>query len=119
MLPMLLAVLAFAAVSLLVVRSTFQGNGDASRWAAISTIWLVLPVMLGGLIVLVLIVAMIYLLGMATNLIPPYSYRAQRITARIESSVKRLSAMVRRPALFVRELGQLVRSGITRARERM
>jgi heme/copper-type cytochrome/quinol oxidase subunit 2 len=50
LLPILLTVLVFIAVIVLTSIATFRDNGDVGRWAAISTIWLVMPVMIVGLI---------------------------------------------------------------------
>jgi hypothetical protein len=119
LLPIILAALVFLAVTYLMVRSAFQAGGDVGRWAAISTIWLVLPVMLGGLIVLAVLGAAIFMIANIPGLILPYSYRAQRIFYRIEYGTKRLAVMVQRPVLMMHGLASMVKSGISRARERI
>ncbi len=48
LLPIILTFLVFIAIIVLTSLATFRGNGDVGRWAAISTIWLVLPVMIAG-----------------------------------------------------------------------
>ena len=101
LLPLLLTVLLFLAVILLTSLATFRDNGEVGRWAAISTIWLVIPVMLAGLIFLALLAGMIYLLARLTGLIPPYSYQAQRFVHRIEGQVKRGAELTRKPVLFL------------------
>ena len=119
LLPVILAALVFLAVTILMVRAVFPGGGDVDRWAAISTIWLVLPVMLGGLILLGVAGAAIFVLANVPKLILPYSYRAQRIFYRLEYGTKRLALMVRRPVLMMQGLASVVKSGISRARERI
>jgi heme/copper-type cytochrome/quinol oxidase subunit 2 len=101
LLPILLAVLVFIAVIVLTSVATFRNNGDVGRWAAISTIWLVLPVLIVGLLFLIILLAIIYLLARLISLIPPYSYQAQRFIYRIEGYVKRGTEMIVKPVLFV------------------
>jgi hypothetical protein len=113
------AVLVFLALALLAIRATFGGNGDVSRWAAISTIWLVLPAMVLAFIALAALFAGVYLLTRLTGMLPPYTRRAQRIFFRVEGGTRRAAEMTRKPVLFVKGLGSLIRTGIRRARERM
>ena len=101
LLPILLTVLVFIAIIVITCLSTFRGSGDVSRWAAISTIWLVLPVMIVGLVLLAILFAIIYLLARLIGIIPPYSDQAQRFVFQIEGYVKRGTDMIVRPALFV------------------
>ncbi len=118
-LPILLAALLFAALTLLAARAAFQTGGDVSRWAAISTIWLTLPVLLGGLIAGAVLVGMIVLFAQVSKVIPPYSGRIQRVFYRIEYGTKRLATMVHRPILIVQGLVAVIRTGIDRAWERI
>jgi FtsH-binding integral membrane protein len=113
MLPVLLAVLVLLAVSYLLIISTFRENGDVGRWAAISTIWLFLPVLGAGLIVLILFAAIIYLVSYVTGLIPAYTYQAQRFVYRINGIATRIDEMARKPALLVQQISKLVRAYLT------
>jgi heme/copper-type cytochrome/quinol oxidase subunit 2 len=101
LLPLLLTVLLFLAVIVLTSIATFRDNGEVSRWAAISTIWLVIPILFTGLIFLAILAGMIYLLARLIGLIPPYSNQAQRFVYRIEGHVKRGAEMTRKPVLFL------------------
>ena len=118
-LPILLAALLFAAFTFLAARAALQTGGDVSRWAAISTIWLTLPVLLGGLIAGAILVALIVFITYAIRFIPPYSRRTQRVFYRVEYGTKRLATMVHRPILIAQGLVSVVRTGIERARERI
>lgn len=119
MLPILLIALLFLAISILTGIAGLGGRGDLSRWAAVSTIWLILPTLVAGLILLALLVTMIYLVAKLTQLLPPYSYQAQRFMRGIEGGTKRGAEMVRRPRLAVQALGGLLRTGVQRLRERI
>jgi hypothetical protein len=115
LLPILLSVILFIAIIVLTSLATFRGYGDVSRWAAISTIWLVMPIMVVSLILLVLLCAVIYLLARLIGVIPPYSHQAQRFVYRIEGFVRHGSEMIVKPALFV----DAIKMQIKKAAERV
>jgi uncharacterized membrane protein len=119
LLPVLLALLAVIAVIVLTGLAAFGDGGDVGRWAAISTIWLVLPVMVAGLIFLILLIGMIYLLMRLTRLIPPYSHQAQRIFYRVEGGARRIGEMARKPVLLFQEFGKLIKAYTDKAQKRM
>lgn len=123
MLPILLTVLIFIAVIVLTSVATFRDNGEVGRWAAMSEIWLVIPLIIVGLVFLALLIAIIYLLMRLTNLIPPYSYQVQVIFHRIESGAKQINKMAHKPMLLVQTLGHeletLAKAAIKKAQERM
>ncbi len=115
-LPVILAALIIIGATVLVSLATFRGNGDVERWAAISTIWLVLPVMFGALIVLVVLAALVYVVGLAAGFIPPYSSKAQVFMSQVEAGAKRGAEYAHRPRMLIPELGHLFRLGVRRLR---
>jgi predicted PurR-regulated permease PerM len=117
LLPIMIAGLLFISFIIVTSLATFRGNGDVSRWAAISTIWLVLPVLIAGLILLILMITMVYLLSRFTNIIPPYSHQAQQIFYRIEGTVKHYALLFRKPGRAVQEIMKLVREYIENVRK--
>jgi len=100
-LPMILAVLLIILVAVFTGIAAFGEGGDAPRWAAISTIWLVIPVMIFGLIFLAILAGLIYLLAQALIKLPPYSSKAQYYAGRATSQIKRFSDMATKPVLFL------------------
>jgi len=123
LLPILFSVLVFVAVIVLTSIATFRDNGEVGRWAAMSTIWLLLPVLVAALVFLIILIALIVLILRLTKLIPQYSYQAQVIFHRIEGGAKRISQMAHKPMLlmqaFGQEVGALAKIAIEKARERM
>lgn len=107
--PLLIAALIFIGVIVLTSLATFRSNGDVGRWAAISTIWLLLPVIAAGLILLVILIALIYLVTYVIPLIPPYTYQAQRFMYRVNGIVKHIADMARKPVLIFQELSRLIK----------
>lgn len=100
-LPMILAVLLIIAIAVISGVAAFGENGDAPRWAAISTIWLVIPVMFFGLIFLTILFGLVYLMIRALQVLPPYTSKAQYYVNRGASEVKRFSDMAAKPVLFI------------------
>ena len=114
LLPLILASLVFLAAIVAACVSAFGGQGDVGRWAAISTIWLILPGLLLELMALAALVAVIYLVGRLRGAIPVYSRLAQRAFSRAESATKRGSEMVRSPKLAAQGFVGFVRSRFER-----
>jgi len=100
-LPMLIAVLLIIAVAVWTGIATFGQGGDSPRWAAISTIWLVIPVLFFSFVVLAILIGLIYLLARTLNVIPSYMAKAQYSVNRGTSEAKRFSDMATQPVLFI------------------
>jgi hypothetical protein len=100
-LPMILTVLLIIALAVITGIAAFGANGNSPVWAAISTIWLVIPVMFFGLIFLVLVVGLVYLLARTLQVLPPYTSKAQYYVNRGASEAKRFSDMAARPVLYI------------------
>jgi hypothetical protein len=75
------------------------GDKTISRFAEISTILLVLPVLFISLILLVILVGSIVLIGKLIYGIPPITQRILDFLTRIERFVKRLSRIIVRPVI--------------------
>ena len=95
-LPIGLMVVLIIALVVLINIATFRDNGDVARWAAISTIWIVVPIMIGMLIFLVLLVGLIYLLSKLLGITPRYTGLAQDYVHKAAGAIKRgLDAIVK------------------------
>jgi predicted PurR-regulated permease PerM len=100
LLPIVLAVLLALALTYLVSSATSNGTGDVGRWAAISTIWLSIPTMAAGVLLLVLLGSLIYLLATGLHWLPTYTGKAQDYAYRARKFVRRLANQVVRPVLI-------------------
>ena len=100
-LPMILAILLIIVVAVIMGMAAFSANDRSSIWAAISTIWLVIPIMAFGLIFFALLAGLVYLLARGLQVIPPYTSKAQYYVNRGASEAKRFSDMATRPVLFL------------------
>ena len=113
-LPIALAALVLIAAALWTAMSVAGGGGDPARWAAIATIWLVLPFLVLGVLMMLALGTLAYLVAALENLIPPYSSRVQRFFFRIEAGARRVRQMAARPVLLLQELGPRARALIRR-----
>lgn len=85
LLPIILSVLLMIGMFVLVAYSTFAANGDVERWAAVSTIWLVIPWMITLVVVMSVLWGAVYGLQRLLNITPEYTGTAQEIVLRINA----------------------------------
>lgn len=75
--PIVLSFVILIGIIVLISLATFRANGDVERWAAISTIWIVIPILIGLLIFLALLIGIVYLLARLLHITPKYTGLAQ------------------------------------------
>ena len=99
LIPILVVVLLLVALIVLISVATFRDGGEVERWAAISTIWIVIPILAAGLVVLLIFVGLVYGMAKLLALIPPYSGYAQKMVWRAEGYVRRWADASVKPVL--------------------
>lgn len=77
------------------------GGGDVGRWAGISLIWLIAPVMLAALITLLFLIGSIYAIVRLIQVIPNYSYQALGWLLLLGLNLQRLNDRLVEPILRV------------------
>jgi uncharacterized membrane protein len=97
LIPMLAAVAAIVALATLTGVAAFRPQSEVARWAAVSTTWIILPIMAAALLLLVVLIALIYGMARLLAIIPAYTGQAQNIAWRIEETVKRLADGAAKP----------------------
>ena len=98
-LPVALGALLLVGMIVLISLATFKSNGDVSRWAAISTIWIVIPILLAGLILLAILIGIIYLMAHALGALPHYSGIAQDYVYKASAYIIRGADMAVKPII--------------------
>jgi len=98
-LPMALTSLLLIALIVLINVATFRDGGDVGRWAAISTIWVVIPIIFGLLIVLALVGGLVYLMQKLLNITPTYTGIAQQYVSIAEGYIKRAAEAIVKPVV--------------------
>ena len=98
-LPVALGALLMIGMVVLISLATFRSNGDVVRWAAISTIWVIIPVLLAGLILLAILIGLIYLMARALGTLPHYTGIAQDYVYKARSYIIRAADMAAKPII--------------------
>ena len=98
-LPVVLTVVFIIALIILINIATFRDNGDVARWAAVSTIWIVIPIIIGMLIFLVILGGLIYALAKLLNITPTYTGMAQDYVRKAAVYIKRGADAVVKPVI--------------------
>ena len=98
-LPVVISTLLVIGMIVLVSFATFKSNGDVSRWAAISAIWVIIPALLGGVIVFAILAGLIYLMARALTGLPRYTGMAQGYVYLAQSYIIRGADMVVKPVI--------------------
>ncbi len=113
-LPVALAVLLCIAMIVLINIATFQQNGDVGRWAAISTMWIALPVFIMGLVFLALLVGIIYLLARLLGIAPTYTSKAQDFIRRLAIRIQRIADVTVKPVIYLDGVGASIKALLRR-----
>lgn len=100
-LPVIVSALALVAMIVWISVATFKQGGDVGRWAAISTIWVVIPMLVGGLIFLAILIGLIYLMARALSVLPYYTGIAQDYVFKARGYIMRGAEMAARPIIAV------------------
>jgi hypothetical protein len=98
-LPMIISMLLLIGMIMLISLATFNSNGDVGRWAAISTIWIVIPILFAGLIVLAILIGLIYLMARALGALPHYTGIAQDYVCIAQGYITHAADMVVKPMI--------------------
>jgi ABC-type multidrug transport system fused ATPase/permease subunit len=113
-LPVVLTALFVIGVFVMLYIATFRGNGDVSRWAQVSTIWIVIPIMIGMVIFFALLLGMIYLIMKLLNIAPTYTGLAQDYVNKAAVYIKRGTDMAVKPIFAIDGLGASIKAFFSR-----
>jgi len=98
-LPVIIGTLALIGMVVLISFATFKSNGDVGRWAAISLIWIIIPALLAGLVVLAMLIGLIYLMARALGALPHYTGVAQDYAQIAQGYIIRWADMIVKPVI--------------------
>lgn len=93
-LPLLIGILVFVGIGFLVVRAGF---GSASSWADTSLIFMLLPAIILGLVLVVLLGSMVYGIVKLIDIIPVWFTSIRRVFWQVENTVQRTGDIAVRP----------------------
>lgn len=106
---MVLAVLLCVAAVVLINLATFRGNGDVARWAAVSTIWVVIPVMVASLLFLAVLAGIVYLLTRLLGIAPTYTGMAQDFVQKLSLRIRSAADALVKPVIYVDGVGATIK----------
>ena len=98
-LPITVTVILCIALIVLINVAAFRDGGDVARWAAVSTIWIVIPIMVGLVIVLALLGGLVYLMYKLLDITPTYTGLAQDNVHKAAAYIKRGADAVVKPII--------------------
>jgi Kef-type K+ transport system membrane component KefB len=108
-LPVIVGTLLFLALVVLAIIGTANG-GDVGRWAAVSTIWISIPVCLIGFVFLILLVGMVYLMGRLLGVAPRYTNQAQNFVRKLAIRIRLAADMTVRPIIALNGYGATLKT---------
>jgi uncharacterized membrane protein len=100
-LPVVIAAILMVALIVLISFSTFQSDGDVGRWAAVSTIWIIIPILFAAFIFLAILIGLIYLMARALSALPYYTAIAQDYVYKAKAYIIRAADMVANPVIAI------------------
>ena len=109
-LPIVLAALLFIAAIVLLNIATFRDNGDVGRWAAISTMWIAIPVCIMGFVFLAVLGGLVYLMGRLLGIAPRYTGKAQDFVHKLAIRIRRAADVVVKPVFAVGGFGATIKA---------
>ena len=110
LLPIVLAALLFIAAIVLVNIATFRDSGDVGRWAAISTMWIAIPVCIMGLVFLALLGGLVYLMGRLLGIAPRYTGKAQDFVHKLAIRIRRAADVTVKPIFAANGFGATIKA---------
>lgn len=110
LLPVILAAVLCLAMVVLINVATFANNGDVGRWAAISTMWIAIPVCAMGFAFLLIIGGLVYLMGRLLGVAPTYTGKAQDFFHKLAIRVRRAADTAVKPVFSVNGFGATIKA---------
>ncbi|HLO31118.1 MAG TPA: hypothetical protein VK249_18360 [Anaerolineales bacterium] len=110
LLPIVLTAILFVALVVLINISTFRASGDVARWAAISTMWIAVPVFIAGFIFLALLAGLIYLLARLLGIAPIYTNLAQNFVHKLAIRIRLAADASVKPVIFLDGIGASIKT---------
>jgi hypothetical protein len=104
------AVAAIVILALAILAGVLGTANDHSRWADVSLIWLVMPVVVFTLIFLILLLAVVYGLVKLIEVLPPYARQLQEFFVLITFQVGKVGDKIVEPILRTRTFTASVRA---------
>ena len=113
-LPIVLTAILFIALVVLINIATFRDNGDVSRWAAVSTIWISIPIIIMALVFLAILAGIVYLLIRLLQIAPIYTGKVQDVAYKVAGYVRRAADAAVKPIIALNGIGASIEAFLGR-----
>jgi hypothetical protein len=102
--PLILGVLLLSLACVGVILTATGTSPDINRWADISTIWLLLPLIFGTVIVILALTGMVYVLVKILAIVPGYARLMQDFFTKVQVRVRILADKIVEPVLKIQAI---------------
>ena len=109
-LPMVLTAILFIALVVLINIATFRDKADVGRWAAVSTIWISIPIIIVSFLLLAILVGIAYLLIRLLQITPIYTGKAQDFAYKVAAYARRAADAAVKPIIFLDSIGASIKA---------
>lgn len=100
-LPLTVSIIIFLALAILAVVGAVQGSSQVERWGNISAIWVIIPVLFFGIILMALVGGMAYGVSKLLGKMPGWMLKAQLAMIRLALMVRRAADSATKPVVAV------------------
>jgi heme/copper-type cytochrome/quinol oxidase subunit 2 len=113
-LPMALTTILFIALIVLLNIATFRDNADVGRWAALSTIWISIPIIIMAFVFLAVLGGIVYLLMRLLQIAPIYTGKVQDLAHKVEGHARRAADAAVKPIIELNGIGASIQAFLGR-----
>ncbi len=106
--PLVAGILIFLALGILSIIGAAQGNAQVERWANISAVWVIIPVLLSSLLIMALVGGLAYGVAVLLKKMPGWLLTAQLFMLRIALVTRRAADKATTPVMTVNTLSARV-----------
>jgi hypothetical protein len=103
----------------LAVLAAFGSSGNVSRWADISLIWVLSPMLVISLIFFVILAGLAYLMIVVIRKLPPLMRRFQDLVATLGAQVRKITDLIVEPILRIHSFTTSVQAGRREAKRQL
>ncbi len=97
--PLIASIVVFVALVTLTIIGAVGGSSQVSRWANLSSVWIITPVLLSGLIFLVIFAACIYGMSKLLKHVPGWMLRLQMAIEQVALIARRAADAAAQPVM--------------------
>jgi hypothetical protein len=106
--PLITSIVIVLILAILVIVGAVQGSSQVERWANISTVIVILPVLVSGLILLILVGGLAYGITMLLKKMPDWLLKAQLFMLHLALSIRRAADAATKPVFAANTLSARV-----------